>query len=155
MRLIIATKNGVLVDREDIVLARLGHAGGARIFEPGSDPCKQHYENCGLEWCTNEGVLDELVAHEMLVEHSDDDVLAVACVLPRPEEPVLNEVEEVTPSAVEQEQNTAALPWPTMLEDNPAIDSKSWWARLLCKRQEAQKIFSVRESLPDDFYPIR
>lgn len=155
MRLIIATKNGVLVDREDIVLARLGHADGARIFEPGSDPCKQHYENCGLEWCTNEGVLDELVAREMLVEHSEDDVLAVACVLPSPEEPVINEDEGATPSAVEPEQSTAALPWPTVQEDNRAIDSKSWWGRLLSQRQKAQKIFSVRESLPDDFYPIR
>lgn len=151
LRLVIATQGGVSLDRNDILIARLGHSRGVRLFQAVGDACSEHYQNCALEWRTADGMLGHIVANEMLVQQSEEGVLAVACILHSGDrkhggQALLLDEEMVLADggASDGEQNFEAK------------RERKWRFRdIFSKHRREQRIFSVFQDWPADFRPIR
>lgn len=153
LRLVVATQDGLSVDRDDILVARLGHAGGVRIFDAAGEACNEHYENCGLEWGSRDGDLGQIVAREMLIQQNDDGILAVACIVREGDRKHGGETFLLSDDMEEAKVLSAPVE-DQMLEPEPVMRRRWSFRAIFRKQRKAQKIFSVRRHLPEDFHPI-
>lgn len=154
MRLVIATQEGIVTDRDDVIVARLGHAHGARIFEPSGEACYERYENCGLEWRASDGSMGEIAGIEMLVQQGEDGVLAVACIdkggSRHEERDVLLLSEHMELSQGDSDRTTDV----EASDRKPQRKIGGWWGGFFARKRKERQFFSVRDDLPREFLPI-
>ena len=152
LRLVIATHDGVSLDRDDILIARLGHSRGVRLFQAVGDACSEHYQNCALEWRAADCTVGDITAKEMLVQQSEDGILAVACLLHSGDR-------KYGGAALLLEEEVGITDGIPVASGDEIAEPKSprkWRFRdIFFKQRREQRIFSVFRDWPADFRPIR
>jgi hypothetical protein len=79
MRVVIATSEGQLIDRNDIVTLRIGHRSGFSVLDASTTAEIQRFEECGLEWRSACGAMHEATASVALIEVLHPGTVAIAC----------------------------------------------------------------------------
>lgn len=158
IRLIMATSEGLALDRDDIVAVRVGHRRGFVVFDASSPRSVARFDECGLEWRSAGGQVRQAIATAALVEVLQPGTIAIACSMsgnhPGHEEPGGD------PAAFDDSEQEE--PVPPEAAGRPA-SRPAWYKSLLGRwgllsddgRDCGPQIFLVREHGPREFRPIR
>ena len=79
LRVVIASPEGVTIDRNDIKAVRIGHAAGFTLLTAATEPGVWQFAGCGIEWLCNDGHIERQSVAEAMVEVLAPGVIAIAC----------------------------------------------------------------------------
>jgi hypothetical protein len=79
LRLVMASPEGITLDRSDIRAIRVGHTSGFSLFTASTEQGEWRFAGCGIEWLCFDGRIERQSVAEAMVEVLAPGLVAIAC----------------------------------------------------------------------------